>query len=86
MNILDLNEDIMSKIKHNLFLKSLMKHRNEFEIYLFDWNCWASEKELTGYYYDSRKMYSDVINNFNYSVSDENGNYVLHRCKMNKYS
>eukprot|EP01050_Picozoa_sp_SAG11_P032900 SAG11_NODE_10915_length_796_cov_32.292683_2_plen_66_part_00 len=29
MNILDLNDDIMSKIKHNLFLKSLMKHRKD---------------------------------------------------------
>ena len=40
MNILDLNEDIMSKVKHNLFLKKLMKHRedyfNRFEIDAFE--------------------------------------------------
>eukprot|EP01050_Picozoa_sp_SAG11_P059273 SAG11_NODE_38312_length_252_cov_32.751634_1_plen_73_part_10 len=29
MNILDLNEDIMSKVKHNIFLKKLMKHRED---------------------------------------------------------
>eukprot|EP01050_Picozoa_sp_SAG11_P011967 SAG11_NODE_1301_length_5259_cov_8.758140_4_plen_92_part_00 len=48
MNILDLNDDIMSKIKHNLFLKSLMKHRdkimvmvNEFDF--VDWYFWEVE-------------------------------------------
>eukprot|EP01050_Picozoa_sp_SAG11_P050969 SAG11_NODE_28703_length_318_cov_17.963470_1_plen_53_part_10 len=29
MNILDLNEDIMSKVKHNIFFKKLMKHRED---------------------------------------------------------
>eukprot|EP01050_Picozoa_sp_SAG11_P002497 SAG11_NODE_127_length_15677_cov_10.890872_13_plen_89_part_00 len=29
MNILDLNADIMSKVKHNIFLKKLMKHRED---------------------------------------------------------
>ena len=48
MNILDLNDDIMSKIKHNLFLKSLMKHRNEFEFDFYDWNCWELERDLSG--------------------------------------
>eukprot|EP01052_Picozoa_sp_SAG31_P081361 SAG31_NODE_41264_length_277_cov_0.573034_1_plen_65_part_10 len=38
MNILDLNDHIMSKVKHNIFLKSLMKHRKDnFDIYS-DWN------------------------------------------------
>ena len=46
MNISDLNDDIMSKIKHNLFLKSLMKHRNSF-IDCIDWDCWDYEN-----YYD----------------------------------
>ena len=80
MNILDLNDDIMSKIKHNLFLKSLIKHRNEFEFDFYDWNCWELERDISGYYYDSRKLYSDVINNFNYSFIDVRGNCVLHRC------
>eukprot|EP01050_Picozoa_sp_SAG11_P051877 SAG11_NODE_29745_length_307_cov_1.721154_1_plen_26_part_10 len=26
MNILDLNDDIMSKVKHNIFLRKIMKH------------------------------------------------------------
>ena len=52
MNILDLNDDIMSKIKHNLFLKSLMKHQKENESFIgYDnseeweddhcWNCFS---------------------------------------------
>ena len=41
MNILELNEDIMSKVKHNLFLKSLMKHREDnFNYDGFDWTEW----------------------------------------------
>eukprot|EP01050_Picozoa_sp_SAG11_P011833 SAG11_NODE_1280_length_5314_cov_2.956472_6_plen_84_part_00 len=80
MNILDLNDDIMSKIKHNLFLKSLMKHQSSFCFNFIDWNCWELERDLSGYYYDSRKLYSDVINNFNYSFIDVRGNCVLHRC------
>eukprot|EP01050_Picozoa_sp_SAG11_P067441 SAG11_NODE_48095_length_125_cov_96.576923_1_plen_28_part_10 len=27
MNILDLNDDIMSKVKHNIFLRKIMKHK-----------------------------------------------------------
>ena len=38
MNILDLNEDIMSKVKHNIFLKRLMKHREDnFKFDKLDW-------------------------------------------------
>ena len=48
MNILDLNEDIMSKIKHNLFLNSLMKHHKEFNSFindtLEDWREWEDGK------------------------------------------
>eukprot|EP01050_Picozoa_sp_SAG11_P024997 SAG11_NODE_5498_length_1543_cov_58.549861_1_plen_87_part_00 len=48
MNILDLNDDIMSKIIHDLFLKSLVKHQKEFELFIGydsceEWeddNCW----------------------------------------------
>ena len=47
MNILDLNEDIMSKIKHNLFLKSLMKHQKEFDYNEYiDWKDWEDEKYI----------------------------------------
>ena len=43
MNILDLNEDIMGKIKHKLFLKQLIKHRQDnfykvFKTSLKEWN------------------------------------------------
>eukprot|EP01050_Picozoa_sp_SAG11_P043032 SAG11_NODE_20145_length_451_cov_13.772727_1_plen_84_part_00 len=79
MNILDLNEDIMSKIKHNLFLKSLMKHRNEFEFGVSDWNCWELGKDHTGFYFDSKIDYFDT--NYNYSFLDVRGNCVLHRVK-----
>eukprot|EP01050_Picozoa_sp_SAG11_P047796 SAG11_NODE_25235_length_361_cov_1.664122_1_plen_72_part_10 len=70
-----INDHLISKIKHNLFLKSLMKHQDKFmvmvnELNVFDWNCWELERDLSGYYYDSRKLYSDVINNFNYSFID----------------
>eukprot|EP01050_Picozoa_sp_SAG11_P050161 SAG11_NODE_27794_length_328_cov_44.554585_2_plen_53_part_01 len=40
MNILELNEDIMSKVKHNIFFKKIMKHRknyyNRFQIDSFE--------------------------------------------------
>eukprot|EP01050_Picozoa_sp_SAG11_P047334 SAG11_NODE_24732_length_368_cov_56.535316_1_plen_87_part_00 len=83
MNIIDLNDDIMSKIKHNLFLKSLMKHRDKFmvmvnEFGVFDWYCWELERDLTGFYFDSYISY--LNNNFNYSFVDVRGNCVLHRC------
>eukprot|EP01050_Picozoa_sp_SAG11_P060517 SAG11_NODE_39809_length_220_cov_31.264463_2_plen_33_part_01 len=29
MNILDLNDDIMSKVKHNIFLRKIMKHKED---------------------------------------------------------
>eukprot|EP01050_Picozoa_sp_SAG11_P019674 SAG11_NODE_3175_length_2633_cov_2.028414_3_plen_40_part_00 len=29
MNILDLNGDIMSKVKHNIFLRKIMKHKGD---------------------------------------------------------
>eukprot|EP01050_Picozoa_sp_SAG11_P049305 SAG11_NODE_26859_length_339_cov_140.216667_1_plen_83_part_00 len=46
MNILDLNDDIMSKIKHNLFLKSLMKHKGDnFNYDDFDWDNWELVNE-----------------------------------------
>eukprot|EP01050_Picozoa_sp_SAG11_P011232 SAG11_NODE_1176_length_5600_cov_8.953827_5_plen_87_part_00 len=81
MNILDLNYDIMSKIKHNLFLKSLMKRtKDNFEFVFYDWDCWGLERDLSGFYFDSRKLFTDVINNFNYSFIDVRGNCVLHRC------
>eukprot|EP01050_Picozoa_sp_SAG11_P009443 SAG11_NODE_887_length_6694_cov_21.780440_3_plen_78_part_00 len=38
MNILDLNDDIMSKVKHNIFLRKLMKHREDnFNYDNYDW-------------------------------------------------
>ena len=29
MNILDLNDDIMSKVKHNISLRKIMKHKED---------------------------------------------------------
>eukprot|EP01050_Picozoa_sp_SAG11_P023478 SAG11_NODE_4730_length_1788_cov_14.219065_2_plen_86_part_00 len=47
MNILDLNDDIMSKIIHNLFLKSLMKHRKDNFVYDdFDLERWESRNDF----------------------------------------
>ena len=41
MNILDLNDDIMSKVKHNIFLRKIMKHKEDnFNYEGFDWDKW----------------------------------------------
>eukprot|EP01050_Picozoa_sp_SAG11_P039777 SAG11_NODE_16916_length_533_cov_3.126728_1_plen_85_part_00 len=80
MNILDLNDDIMSKIKHNIFLKSLMKHtKDNFEFVFYDWVCWELERDLSGFYFDSKINYFNT--NYNYSFLDVRGNCVLHRVK-----
>ena len=51
MNILDLNEDIMGKIKHKLFLKQLIKHRQDnfykvFKTSLKEWNKYESDNKF----------------------------------------
>ena len=47
MNILDLNEDIMSKVKHNIFLRKIMKHKEDnFNYEKMDWDKWESKNDL----------------------------------------
>eukprot|EP01050_Picozoa_sp_SAG11_P009567 SAG11_NODE_910_length_6585_cov_7.205520_2_plen_57_part_00 len=48
------------------------------EFGVFDWNCWELERDLSGFYFDSKITYLDT--NFNYSFIDVRGNCVLHRC------
>eukprot|EP01050_Picozoa_sp_SAG11_P040748 SAG11_NODE_17885_length_506_cov_1.068796_1_plen_64_part_00 len=53
MNILDLNEDIMSKVKHNIFLKRLMKHREDnFKFNELDWDKWEFINDDDIFYLD----------------------------------
>eukprot|EP01050_Picozoa_sp_SAG11_P049163 SAG11_NODE_26707_length_341_cov_52.260331_1_plen_94_part_00 len=79
MNILDLNEDIMSKIKHNLFLKSLMKHQKEFDYNEYiDWKDWEDEKYIdcisldngTWLYSAPREKWDDFESDFKTHVLD----------------
>eukprot|EP01050_Picozoa_sp_SAG11_P036321 SAG11_NODE_13760_length_640_cov_35.295749_2_plen_98_part_00 len=46
MNILDLNDDIMSKVKHNIFLRKLMNHREDkFHYEKIDWEKWEAHHD-----------------------------------------
>eukprot|EP01050_Picozoa_sp_SAG11_P004951 SAG11_NODE_330_length_10677_cov_8.535117_12_plen_99_part_00 len=47
MNILDLNDDIMSKVKHNIFLRKITKHKEDnFNYEKMDWDKWESKNDL----------------------------------------
>eukprot|EP01050_Picozoa_sp_SAG11_P058538 SAG11_NODE_37462_length_256_cov_4.248408_1_plen_57_part_01 len=47
MNILDLNDDIMSKVKHNIFLRKIMKHKEDkFNYEKTDWDKWETKNDL----------------------------------------
>eukprot|EP01050_Picozoa_sp_SAG11_P006302 SAG11_NODE_484_length_9060_cov_7.118514_1_plen_86_part_00 len=47
MNILDLNDDIMSKVKHNIFLRKIMKHKEDnFNREKMDWDEWETKNDL----------------------------------------
>eukprot|EP01050_Picozoa_sp_SAG11_P046586 SAG11_NODE_23912_length_381_cov_0.914894_1_plen_86_part_00 len=47
MNILDLNDDIMSKVKHNIFLRNLMEHKEDnFNYEGIDWYRWETDNDF----------------------------------------
>eukprot|EP01050_Picozoa_sp_SAG11_P026832 SAG11_NODE_6569_length_1286_cov_47.063184_1_plen_89_part_00 len=54
MNILDLNEDIMSKVKHNIFLRRLMKHREDnFNYDNYEWDKWEFINDYDIFYLEN---------------------------------
>eukprot|EP01050_Picozoa_sp_SAG11_P002498 SAG11_NODE_127_length_15677_cov_10.890872_14_plen_85_part_00 len=82
MNILDLNEDIMSKVKHNIFLKNLIKHKEDkFNYNYIDWECWELGTDLAGYYATGR----NDLTNYCMPFLDRDGNCWRHACIRNVY-
>eukprot|EP01050_Picozoa_sp_SAG11_P024912 SAG11_NODE_5452_length_1555_cov_4.319368_1_plen_82_part_00 len=78
MKILDLNDDIMSKVKHNIFLRKIMKHKEDnFNYEKMDWGDRAVEN---AHHYicldDGRWAYSAVIA---YCESKINFNLIRNR-------
>ena len=46
MNILDLNDDIMSKVKHNIFLRQIIKHKEDnFNYDNYGWDKWEFKND-----------------------------------------
>ena len=87
MNILDLNEDIMSKVKHNLFFEKLIKHKKDnFNYDYIDWECWELKTDLAGYYATGRRaLHSNNLTNYCMPFLDRDGNCWRHACIRNVY-
>eukprot|EP01051_Picozoa_sp_SAG22_P018990 SAG22_NODE_3366_length_1756_cov_630.472541_2_plen_88_part_00 len=46
MNLFDLNNDILNKIQHQVFLNKLMKHKEQFNFSSINWGDWELKNDF----------------------------------------
>ena len=52
MNLFDLNNDILNKIQHQVFLNKLMKHKEQFNFTSISWEDWEHKNDIDMFFLD----------------------------------
>ena len=52
MNLFDLNNDILNKIQHQVFLNKLMKHKEQFNFTSINWTRWENKNDIDMFFLD----------------------------------
>ena len=52
MNLFDLNNDILNKIQHQVFLNKLMKHKEQFNFTSINWTRWEYKNDIDMFFLD----------------------------------